>query len=138
MKTSNAGIAALVRREGIRQKAYKDTKGIWTIGVGHTGPNVYEGLAWTLQQVYDALADDLKTSEDCVNTCVTVPLTQNQFDALVSFIFNIGVTAFRRSTMLKLLNLSLFDLVTDQFDRWDKPPEIIGRRMSEKAQFNLA
>lgn len=135
MKTSDAGLQALEKREGKRNKAYKDTKGIWTIGVGHTGPNVYEGLAWTDQQVEDALRDDVKIAEDCINKYVTVPLTQNQFDALVSFVFNVGTLAFRKSTLLKRLNAGDYEGAAKAFDMWHIPPEIIGRRDSEREQF---
>lgn len=135
MKTSEAGVKALMLREGKRNKAYLDVKGIPTIGVGHTGPGVYIGLAWTDQQIEDALADDLKEAEDCINKYVTVPLTQNQFDALVSFVFNIGVTAFKKSTMLKDLNKGNYEEAAKDFDMWHIPPSIIGRRDSEKQQF---
>lgn len=135
MKTSQAGIDVIVKREGSRNKAYKDTKGIWTCGVGHTGPEVCEGLVWTDQQVQTALQADLKASEDAVNT-VTYPLSQNQFDALVSFVFNVGVTAFNKSTMKKYINLGQLPLAIAEFDKWNIPKEIIGRRMSEKKQFS--
>lgn len=134
MKTSDKGISALIQREGVRYKAYKDTKGIWTCGIGHTGPEVCEGLVWTDQQVKEALRADLRTAEAPVNTIV-YPLNQNQFDALVSFVFNIGVTAFNTSTMKKLINLGKIKEATAQFDRWVIPKEVTSRRMSEKAQF---
>jgi GH24 family phage-related lysozyme (muramidase) len=135
MKISQQGVNKLEQREGKRNKAYKDTKGIWTIGVGHTGPNVYEGLAWTDQQIEDALRDDLAWAEQTVNESVKVILTQNQYDALVSFVFNIGATAFKKSTLLKLLNQGLYDMAAEAFLMWNKPPEIIGRRNSEREQF---
>jgi lysozyme len=135
MKTSRQGLDALSKREGRRQRAYLDTKGIPTIGVGHTGPEVYIGLVWTHQQIDDAFADDIQWAEDAVNKYVTVPLEQHQFDALVSFVFNVGTTAFRRSTLLKLLNEGLYDLAAEAFDMWHKPKEIIGRRDSEREQF---
>jgi GH24 family phage-related lysozyme (muramidase) len=135
MKISQQGVKKLEQREGKRNKAYKDTKGIWTIGVGHTGPNVYEGLAWTDQQIEDALRDDLAWAEQTVNESVKVILTQNQYDALVSFVFNIGATAFKKSTLLKLLNQGLYDMAAEAFLMWNKPPEIIGRRNSEREQF---
>ena len=135
MKTSKEGREAIGVREGRRNKAYLDTKGIPTIGVGHTGPEVHIGLVWTDQQIDDALQADLKTAEDCINKYVTVPLTQNQFDALASFIFNIGVGAFRRSTALRLLNEKLYDMVPAAMLMWNKPKEIIGRRESEAKQF---
>ena len=136
MKVSDEGISRLIVREGKRNKAYKDTKGILTIGVGHTGPEVVEGLVWTDGQIHAALRDDLDEVEQCLDKYVFVPLTQKQYDALASFIFNVGVNAFRRSTMLKKINLRDFGGATKEFDRWHIPPEIIGRRDSERDQFS--
>lgn|SRR3990167_270480 len=135
MKMSEKGLQRLIVREGKRNKAYKDTKGIWTIGVGHTGPEVHEFLAWTEGQIQAALRNDLDEVEQTIDRFVLVPLTQNQHDALVSFIFNVGVNAFRRSTMLRHINLRMFDKAAAEFDRWHKPPEIIKRRDSERDQF---
>jgi lysozyme len=135
MKISDDGLERLEQREGKRNRAYKDTKGVWTIGVGHTGPHVYEGLAWTDQQITDALRDDVKIAEDCINKYVHVPLTQNQFDALVSFIFNIGITHFITSTLLRDLNAGDYVKAAEDFMMWNKPPEILGRRLTEKQQF---
>jgi lysozyme len=135
MKTSDVGLKRLEDREGKRRKAYLDSKGIPTIGVGHTGPEVYMGLVWTDQQIEDALRDDVVECENTINKYVEVPLTQNQFDALVSFIFNIGVMAFRRSTVLRKLNSGDYEGAADAFDMWHIPKEIIGRRDSEREQF---
>jgi lysozyme len=135
MKLSQKGSDVLILREGKKNKAYKDTKGIWTIGVGHTGPNVYEGLAWTNQQIEDAFADDVKWAEDAVNKYCKVDLQQHQFDALVSWVFNIGENGFRKSTALKLLNEKLYDMVPAAIMMWDKPSEIIPRRRAEAEQF---
>lgn len=135
MKMSNNGLTVLMLREGKRNNAYQDTKGIWTIGVGHTGEEVEGGLVWTDQQVVDQLALDVGKCEDAIDNNVRVGLTQNQFDALCSFIFNIGVGAFLRSTMLKKLNLADLDGAASEFDKWHIPPEITSRRNSEKAQF---
>ena len=134
MKTSSKGLYALEQREGTRFTAYKDTKGIWTIGVGHTGPEVVEGLKWTSAQVDFALAKDVLWAEEAVNEVNSI-LTQNQFDALVSFVFNVGATAFAKSTMKRMLDAGKFDEAALQFNRWVIPKEITGRRMSEKAQF---
>lgn len=136
MKTSEEGLTALALREGKKNKAYRDTKGILTIGVGHTGPDVYEGLAWTDAQIDEALAHDVKEAEDCINKYVTKPLSQNQFDALVSFVFNIGTTRFITSTMCRVLNLGDYMAATKCFDMWHIPKEIIPRRNSERDQFH--
>ena len=135
MKTSADGIERLTKREGVRLVAYKDVKGIWTIGVGHTGPEVKQGLVWNAEQVRSALESDLKTAEDAINRLVKVTLTQYQFDALASFIFNVGVGAFEKSTMLKLINQGDFVGAALQFDRWNIPSSIIGRRNTERDQF---
>ncbi len=134
MKTSQKGLDLLAKREGIRTKAYKDTKGIWTIGIGHTGPEVTPSLVWDDLQVMKAFAEDIKWAEAAVNA-VKAPLTQTQFDALVSFVFNIGARAFERSTMKRLLDKGMYEESAEQFDRWHIPPEIVGRRNSEKKQF---
>lgn len=135
MKMSDNGLLQLKLREGSKLKAYKDTKGIWTIGVGHTGPEVVAGLVWTDQQIVDALRKDVYIAEKAIIDNVKVFLTQNQFDALCSFIFNVGVTAFKNSTLLKVLNLGNYKEAAKQFDRWHIPPEITGRRNSERDQF---
>ena len=135
MNMSDKGLTLLSLREGRRKKAYKDTKGIWTIGVGHTGPEVKAGLVWTVAQVKDALRADVATAEKAINDGVKVVLTQNQFDALCSFIFNVGVGAFTRSTLLKVLNKGNYTEAANQFDRWHIPVEITSRRNSERDQF---
>lgn len=134
MRMSDVGLLKLSVREGRRKKAYRDTKGIWTIGVGHTGPDVYEGLVISDAEIDRLLAHDIKWAEAAVNA-VTQPLNQNMFDALVSFVFNIGATQFGTSTMKRLLNVGDYKGAWEQFDRWIIPKEIIGRRMDEKAQF---
>jgi len=138
MKTSKSGLKALMDREGTRLVAYRDTKGIWTNGVGHTGGDVFPGQVVTTQQVMSWLEQDVKIAEDAVNKLVKVPLTENQFDSLVSFVFNIGVGAFTTSTLLKLLNQGKYADAANQFPRWNIPKEIIGRRASEQAQFRKA
>ena len=135
MKMSDKGLVALQQREGTRLVAYQDVKGIWTIGVGHTGPEVKQGLVWTMVQGLDALRLDVGKAEDCINSVVGVELTQNQFDALASFIFNVGVGAFKASTMLKKINAKDFTGAIKEFDKWHIPPSITGRRNSERVQF---
>lgn len=131
---SKEGADLLVKREGLRLKAYRDSKGILTIGVGHTGPDVSPTSVWSTEKVMRVFKEDVKWAEEAVNT-TTYPLHQHQFDALVSFVFNIGATAWHRSTLKKLLQLGNVEGATLQFDRWVYPKEITGRRMSEKAQF---
>lgn len=142
MKLSGPGAEVLCLREGVRLKAYKDTKGIWTIGVGDTDMNndgildVKPDSHITREQALANFAKDVTWAEDAVNQYVKVPLTVNQFDALVSFVFNVGVPQFKRSTLVKKLNAGDYEGASTQFDRWVIPIEITSRRMSEKAQFN--
>lgn len=135
MKTSSNGVQALMLREGKRNKAYQDVKGIWTIGVGHTGPEVVEGLEWSDTLVMTNLAVDLGKAENSINSYVKVPLNTNQFDALASFIFNVGTHAFETSTLLRDLNLGNYTKAANDFDMWHIPASITGRRTSEKVQF---
>lgn len=135
MNMSDAGLKLLMLREGKRNTAYKDTKGIWTIGVGHTGPEVLPNLVWSDAQVLDALRKDIAITEKCLDNNVVTVLGQQQVDALCSFIFNVGINAFRRSTMLRLINKGMLREAALEFDKWHIPPEITSRRNSEKAQF---
>ena len=114
--------------------AYPDVRGVPTIGVGHTGPEVHLGLTWTDAQVEEALADDVKWAEDEVNRCVLVPMTQNQFDALVSFTFNVGKTGFDHSSALRDFNNGVM-LAANDLLKWDIPAVLKGRRESERKQF---
>jgi len=134
MKLSERGADLLIVREGKRNFAYKDTKGIWTIGVGHTGPEVKRRLWWSDERVMLEFQKDVVWAEDAVNSVEPI-LEQHQFDALVSFVFNIGATAWNKSTIKRLINAGDIDGATDQFKRWRFPPEILGRRMGEKEQF---
>ena len=132
---SDHGLDLLMQREGKRNEAYLDSKGIVTIGVGHVDPTVQLGDVWTDEQVAEALRKDLAWVDGCM-ALVTVPLMAFQSDALRSFIFNIGGGAWGSSTMLRLLNEGApMDEVAAQFDSWHVPAEITSRRNGEKAQF---
>lgn len=134
MRLSKEGADALVRREGKKNKAYQDSKGIWTIGVGHTGNDFGPESMWTDEQVMNTFMRDVAWAENAVSE-VRMPLNQNMFDALVSFVFNVGAKAFATSTMKKMLDMGLYSNAAMEFDRWHKPVEITGRRDSERDQF---
>ena len=137
---SERGTQVLVDREGLRTVAYLDSVGVWTIGVGHaaTSPNppaAYQGMTITTDEAYQIFDVDNNTFEACVRDSVKVPLTQWQFDALVSFAFNVGMGAFKDSTLLEKLNQGDYKGAFEQFEQWKKPPEIITRRRGEAACF---
>lgn len=139
MKMSAEGRKRLTQREGVRLKAYKDSVGIWTIGIGHTSmagpPTVTPGLTITKEECDAIFARDLVKYENAVNNAVKVPLLQNEFDALVSLCYNIGPGGLARSTVIKKLNAGDKQGAANAFMAWVKPPEITGRRLTEKKQF---
>lgn len=125
MKTSDRGLEAITAHEGLRLRIYKDAAGLDTIGVGHLltpedkrSGRFRDGI--TRQAAMDLLRDDIKIAEKAVNDAVRVPLEQHEFDALVSFVFNVGTGAFRSSTLLDFLNDGGYDEVPAQLARWNK------------------
>lgn len=123
MKISNNGKKLIKSFESLELIAYPDpgTGGApWTIGWGHTGPEVKSGLVWTPAQADAAFDSDIAQFERDVASLVKVPLNQNQFDALVSFAYNCGSSNFASSTLLKKLNAGDYDAAADEFPRWDK------------------
>ncbi len=119
MKTSQRGIDLIKEFEGCKLEAYKDSVGIPTIGVGHT-KNVCMEHTITMEQADALLRADLADAEKAVNQYVGVPLTQNQFDALVSFTFNLGAGALLGSTLLSLLGKGNYLGAAEQFGRWNR------------------
>ena len=120
MRVSEAGIALIKEFEGVRLEAYLCPAGIWTIGVGSTGPDVVPGLVITEEEAETRLRRDLRRFERCVTGCVAVPVTQSQFDALVSLAFNIGCAAFRKSTLVRKLNDGDDVSAAQEFIRWNR------------------
>ena len=150
-KASAEAIEFIKREEGLRLNAYQDSVGIWTIGYGHTG-NILHRDAITLEQAERLLHDDILTCERLLNDAIVVPVTQNQFDALVSLIFNIGpgrqgkksglimLKNGQPSTLLRRLNKGDFQGAAEQFSCWiyaaGKPLQgLINRRSREKLLF---
>lgn len=120
--------------------AYKDGGGVWTIGYGHTGPDVNYDMICTIAQADKWFDQDTETAIAGINRLVKVPLTQNQFDALVSFVYNLGVGAFEKSTLLKVLNAGDYAGAADQLLRWDhdngvQVPGLTRRRKAERELF---
>ena len=105
--------------EGCRLTAYQDSVGVWTIGYGHT-KGVYDGMTITQEEAEQMLLTELEEYEGYVEKYVTVPLTQNQFDALVVWVYNLGPTNFRNSTLLKELNSGNYTAAGKEITRWNK------------------
>ena len=142
MKPSDACIEFIKGFEGFRANAYKCPAGVWTIGYGTT-EYVTPGDTVTEEQACDLLRKDVQEAADAVDDLVDVELSQSQYDALCSFIYNVGRTAFQNSTMLKMLNRGQSAAaIGPQFDRWIKAggqvkPGLVRRRADERKMFEL-
>ncbi|MBS1725019.1 MAG: lysozyme [Armatimonadetes bacterium] len=141
---SPIGRAKIEAREGVVLSAYRDSVGVWTIGVGHTSaagdPHVYPGMRITRSQADVILSNDLRPIETLIAKVVRVPLSQREVDALCSFILNIGGGAFKSSTMLRKLNAGDRKGAADAMLAWNKAggrtiTGLTNRRFDERAQF---
>ena len=142
MNIGEAGLELIKEFEGCKLTAYLDSVAVPTIGYGHT-KDVSIGMRCTKEEADAWLLEDLKDAETCVNGAVTVPLTQNEFDALVSFVFNFGCTKFRGSTLLRKLLDSDYDGAALEFRRWDRAggqvlAGLTRRRAAEERLFETA
>ena len=140
MNISQNGIELIKKFEGCRLEAYKCPAGILTIGYGHTGSEVRLGQKITQEQAEKYLKQDLTIHSNNVSRLVKVPLNQNQYDALVSFEYNVGYGNFASSTMLKLLNQKKYSEAAAQFGRWVYANKkvlqgLVKRRAAEKELF---
>lgn len=150
-KFSALGWKYLQNCEGLRLQSYRDSGGVWTIGYGHTGPEVKSGLLWNLDECKDAATKDLKHAMDSVFDICAAPdrktgikLTNNQFSALVLFVYNIGSNAFENSTLADYFDGLLVNqtpdtpIVISYMARWNKVKGqviqgLVNRRASEAA-----
>jgi lysozyme len=136
---SEDGYKLIAEREGRELGAYLDSRGILTIGLGHTSaagpPKVRQGMTITEKQAEEIFRRDAQRFRHECAGAVMVPLHQHEHDALCSFLFNIGSTNFRGSTALKRLNKGDYAGCAEAMAWWNKPPEIISRRKAEIAQF---
>lgn len=138
----NAVGLALVRAyEGLRLEAYQDSGGVWTIGYGHTH-GVTPGDAISAERADHMLEADLMAAEAAVARLIGVPLTDNQFSALVSFVFNVGEAQFAKSTLLRKLNAGGYGLVPACLKSWifddgRVQPGLVKRRAAEAALWSM-
>ncbi|WP_158785467.1 lysozyme [Pantoea sp. BAV 3049] len=143
MKISDNGIALIKQEEGERLTAYRDPRGILTIGVGHTGPvdsrMIYPGQVITPAKSTALLLSDLAWVEKIIAGKITAPLTQNQYDALCCLIFNIGAGAFSTSVVRQRLNLGNYAGAADAFLMWKRAGTnkdiLLARRQRERELF---
>ena len=119
MKTGIKGIELIKHFEGCELEAYKCAAGVWTIGYGHI-KGVTSDSVITQEQAEQMLVEELNEYEGYINNMVTVPLSQNQFDALVSWVYNLGGGNLKASTLLKVVNSGEFNGVPEQIMRWNK------------------
>jgi len=137
---NSAGLDLIKNFEGFRDTAYQDQGGLWTIGFGHT-KGVCAGMTCTEDEATDWLNNDLANAEDGVERIVTVNLGDNQFAALVSFAFNVGLGNFANSTLVHLLNQGYAEQVPTQLMRWTRVAGVENaglarRRAAEGALWN--
>jgi lysozyme len=147
MDMSQVGLDRLIRREALKLKAYQDSVGVWTIGVGHTAmagpPKVFKGMVITEQQAREILAHDLVQFEDTVERALKrIHLRQYEFDALVSLCFNIGQVNFTKSSVVRYLRQGDRAKAANAFRLWNKGGKprrvikgLVNRREDERAQF---
>lgn len=143
MNISPQGLALIKQFEGLCLKAYLDPIGIPTIGYGTIsirGKAVKMGMVCTEAQASSWLLEDIQRFENAVNQAVDVPLTQEQFDALVSFTYNLGAGNLRKSTLLRMINARRMVEAQPQFLRWNRAggkvfKGLTRRRLAEAALF---
>ncbi|EMP5045161.1 lysozyme [Citrobacter freundii] len=144
MQTSEKGIALIKQFEGCKLTAYQDSVGVWTIGYGWTKPvdgkPIRAGMTINQETAERLLKTGLVSYESDVSRLVKVGLTQGQFDALVSFTYNLGARSLSTSTLLRKLNAGDYAGAADEFLRWNKAGGkvlngLTRRREAERALF---
>jgi lysozyme len=126
MKTSEEGIDLIKHFEGLRPVAYRDIAGVWTIGFGHTGKGAQPGFKISIEEAEDLLRHDVKAAELVVEGATPgIKLTQGQFDALVSFVFNLGGPKFMDSTILARIRTGDFPGAANAFLLWTKATIVV-------------
>ena len=139
MRTSPKGISLIKSFEGLRLKSYQDSVGVWTIGYGATR-GIGPGMTVSSEQAERMLMNDIARFEPELDKLAKVPLNRNQWDALMSFVYNLGSASLGSSTLLKLLNAKDYTGAADQFPRWNKAggqvlAGLTKRRAAERAMF---
>ena len=135
MKISQSGLDLIKSFEGLSLVAYKDIIGVITIGYGHTSPSLTMNQKVTLKEAEDLLKADVVRFENGVNSLVKVPITQNQFDALVSFSYNLGTNNLGKSTLLKKLNSGApVGEIVAEFVKWNRAGGKVVKGLTDRRQ----
>lgn len=125
MKTGQAGKELIKQFEGCRLRSYICPAGVLTIGYGHTGKDVVEDMIITEKKADELLCNDLVIFEKQLNS-LELPINQNQFDALISFIFNLGFGSLLKSTLLKKIKVNPLDpTISSEFVKWNKAGGVV-------------
>lgn len=145
MRASINGINLIKQFEGCRYSPYRDSIGLWTVGYGHLigdGKSLPSGdnRVFTQKEIDDFLVNDLMHVESGISVLIRVPITQNQFDALCSFCYNLGVGTLQKSTLLKDINSSLWDAAANDILKFHfaggvSLPGLVKRRQAEHDLF---
>ena len=138
LSTSAAGVELIKRFEGLRLNAYQDSVGVWTIGYGHT-KTAKAGQRITADEAHRLLIQDVIDHEAHIKRLVKVPLKQQEFDALSSWVFNLGGGSLASSTLLKKLNAGDYVGAANEFPRWNKAgvKELAGLTIRRNAERDL-
>lgn len=140
MSAFDIALEVIKREEGCKLKAYLDQAGVWTVGYGQTGREINRTTVWTQERAEQALIHYITPLMDVLEDLIRVEVTDNQLAALTSLAYNIGSSAFAKSTVLRELNKKHFDEAADAFLMWHKikgndSPALLKRRQRERALF---
>jgi lysozyme len=140
MQLAGPGTRLIQSFEKCALRSYQDSGGVWTIGWGHTGSEVHEGMTCTVDQADTWFTADVQQAVRAVNESVHAPLTQNQFDALVAFTYNVGAGAEQHSTLVRLLNAGHVAEAANEFLKWSHvngqvSAGLLRRRTAEQSLF---
>jgi lysozyme len=136
LRTSPNGISLLKQHEGLRLKAYQDSRGVWTIGYGLTSAagivKVYKGMTITREQAEEYFRLALVKYENCIKETIRIPLEQHQFDALVSFCYNVGPGAFEGSSIAQYVNQKRFKDVPKRMALWIRAGKVYPKGLKKR------
>ena len=138
MRTNAAGRALIKSFEGCRLRAYLCPAGVWTCGWGSTGPDVNKWTMWTQAQADARFIRDVESREPQLNALLSADLNDNQYSAIMSWVFNAGAGRFRGSTLRAVINRGDFDRVPTELRKWVRGggvilPGLVARREAEIA-----